>query len=213
VKLSVSQIADKILSSRFTKNRFFSSRKVANSAILTATIGLVGSFFLVIPIGTGPDSGAHSVLTYCANGTTNGVCEFQDFQEGIVYRKVKIASGVSGIGICHGNNLEKNASCDEPWRSKGLTSFYLDSKMYPADSSTLLYAEFMGKKRFKIYLDRFKEDLLRLTVNNKKVKTFNINDTTQISNCKWPCTISMNDPEGMDVGEGPIALVGVEFYE
>jgi hypothetical protein len=198
VKLNVSQISNKIASSRFTRNNFFPRRKVANLAILAATIGLVGSFFLVVPIGTGPDSGAHSVLTYCANGTKNGVCEFQDLQEDIVYRKVKIASGLSGIGICHGNNLEKNASCDEPWRSKGLTSFYLDSKMYSGDSSTLLYAEFMGKKRFKIYLDRSKEDLLRLTVNDKKVTTFNIKETTQISNCEWPCTISINDPEYLD---------------
>ena len=85
-------------------------RKTVNLVLVISTIGLVGCFFLVVPIGTGPDSGAHSVVTYCAEGSKEGVCEYQDIQKDIVYREVKIASGVSGIGICHGNNLEKNAS-------------------------------------------------------------------------------------------------------
>ena len=177
-----------------TPRNFVSSKTyVANLVTLISTIGLVGSFFLVVPIGTGPDSGAHSVMTYCANGSQKGICEFEDLQEGIVYRKVRIPSGVSGIGICHGNNLEKNASCDEPWRSKGLTSFYLNSKAFSENSSTLLYTEFIGKKKFKIYLDKFKSDRLILSVNNKVVTKFDLNKSSSMAACKWPCAASSNE--------------------
>ena len=173
-------------------------RKTVNLVLVISTIGLVGSFFLVVPIGTGPDSGAHSVITYCAEGSKEGVCEYQDIQKDIVYREVKIASGVSGIGICHGNNLEKNASCDEPWRSKGLTSFYLDSKIYSTNSSTLLYREFIGKKKFQLYLDRFKEQTLRLMVNNKTVAFFKLKEISQLSNCDWPCKNSIKNAKYFD---------------
>jgi hypothetical protein len=168
-------------------------RKMSNFAALISTIGLVGSFLLVVPIGTGPDSGAHSVMTYCANGSQDGICEFIDDQKDIVYRKVKIPSGVSGIGICHGNNLEKNASCDEPWRSNGLTSFYLDPNFFSANTSVLLYTEFFGNKKFKIYLERYEESRLVLTVNNKNVANFNLNSSSQLADCKWPCTSSINN--------------------
>lgn len=170
-----------------------SKRKLSNFALLISTIGLVGSFFLVVPIGTGPDTGAHSVMTYCANGSQKDICEFVDNQKDIVYRKVKIPSGVSGIGICHGNNLEKNASCDEPWRSTGLTSFYLDPTIFSTATSNLLYTEFFGKKKFKIFLERFEGDHLILTVNNKKVATFKINPSLQLDDCKWPCTSSIKN--------------------
>jgi hypothetical protein len=185
------------------KNIALPKKKLANLLILISTIGLVGSFFLVVPIGTGPDSGAHSVMTYCANGSQNQVCEFEDLQEDIVYRKVKIPSGVSGIGICHGNNLEKNASCDEPWRSKGLTSFYLNTEAFQMDSSTLLYREFLGNRHYKIYLDETKR--LRLTVNNKDVIQYELNDVSKMIECKWPCNTALS--ETRSTAEIPIVTI------
>lgn len=173
------------------KNFALSKKKLANTVILISAIGLVGSFFLVVPIGTGPDSGAHSVMTYCANGSQNGICEFEDLQKDIVYRKVKIPSGVSGIGICHSNNLEKNASCDEPWRSKGLTSFYLNVDASPINSSKLLYRESLGNRHYKIFLD--KSRTLRLTVNNKDVNRYDLGDSSKVAECEWPCSTALNE--------------------
>lgn len=169
----------------------FSKNRIANIISLISTIGLIGSFFLVVPIGTGPDSGAHSVMTYCANGSQGEMCEILDQSENIVYRKVKIATGVSGIGTCHGNNLEKNASCDEPWRSKGLTSFYFSKETFPTGSETLLYTEFMGNRRYALYFDGSKN--FRLTLNNRVVDNYELTASSKIVECKWPCSSVLNE--------------------
>lgn len=147
------------------------------------------SFNLIVPIGTGPDSGAHSVMTYCSWGNKDGVCKILDKTPHIVYRKVQVPAGVPAIGTCDEANLEISSACDEPYRSKNTTSLLLPNDALTADGTHSLFEQRIGSDDYTLTYSRLGsvQNIQFLMNGNPISKEIDLNTFQAVNSCKWPC--------------------------
>lgn len=134
-------------------------------------MALFSLFSFSIPAGVGPDSGAHTVNSLCANGDIEDKCLIIDRSPESIFRTVKIPETYK-IYSCTLGDLRVPASCSEPNRSSGVSNFHisvdttkgLNELLFVAvmqDYSFATYAEYQPdqKKLLLTFVDNVGEQI------------------------------------------------------
>jgi hypothetical protein len=158
----------------------------------------------LVPNGSGPDSGAHLVNTFCAFGTKSEMCEVKNLDEKVVWREVNVPSYTFNYGACFSGSVEIGASCAEPFRSAGINSISFSNQDFKNTNNEILFVQRVGRDIYSARIFGVESKIkLRLFLNHEPISQY-IELEKLNKSCGWPCANYENKIPNFTTNESSI---------